>query len=185
MTVVPLIGSILLLCLPKSAKWGIVVATWLAACTNSLMLVSYSMIASNVKGNTKKSVVSGMFFMGYTTGCIVGPQLWQAVDAPRYESHPLYPPDLSPKRRLMTGVSDRYTKGDISSIVCWVLLLATFTFNYFYLRHENRKREALGLGRGNETELEEEGARKTEEHVGIAIDSDLTDRQDLDFRYTS
>ena len=89
MTVVPLIGSILLLCLPKSDKWGIVVATWLAACTSSLMLISTSMIASNVKGNTKKSIVSGMFFIGYTTGCIVGPQLWQAVDAPRYGNNHL------------------------------------------------------------------------------------------------
>lgn len=84
MTVVPLIGSILLLSLPKADNWGIVVATWLAACTSLLMLISTSMIASNVKGNTKKSVVSGIFFIGYTTGCICGPQLWQAVDAPRY-----------------------------------------------------------------------------------------------------
>lgn len=84
MTLVPLVGSITMLCLPKSDKWGIVVSTWLAACTSSLMIISTSMIASNIKGNTKKSAVSNMFFIGYTTGCIVGPQLWTAQDAPRY-----------------------------------------------------------------------------------------------------
>src|SRR6266536_4846375 len=85
LTLVPLIGSILLLVLPKADKWGIVVSTWLAAESSSLMVVSLSLIASNVKGNTKKSAVSAVFFVGYCTGCIVGPQLWQAQDAPRYE----------------------------------------------------------------------------------------------------
>ena len=161
MVLIPLIGSILLLTLPKSEKWGIVVATWLAACTSNLMLITTSLIASNVKGNTKKSAVSSIFFIGYSTGCISGPQLWQAVDAPRY------------------------TKGCISSIASWVLLLIVFTFNYFYLRHQNRKREALGFGTDNKIVVEVERAKKTEELVGVEVDSDLTDRQDLRFRYTS
>lgn len=66
---VPLLGSILLLSMPASAGWGIVVSTWLAACSSSLIVVSLSIVASNVKGNTKKSVVSGVFFVAYCTGC--------------------------------------------------------------------------------------------------------------------
>lgn len=83
MTLVPLVGSITMLSLPKSDKWGIVISTWLAACTSSLMMISSSMIASNVQGNTKKSTISNIFFVGYTTGCIAGPQLWTSQDAPR------------------------------------------------------------------------------------------------------
>ncbi|KAH8817061.1 major facilitator superfamily domain-containing protein [Xylogone sp. PMI_703] len=158
MTLVPLVGSITMLCLPKSDKWGIVVSTWLAACTSSLMIISTSMIASNVKGNTKKSIVSNMFFIGYTTGCIIGPQLWQAQDAPRY------------------------TKGCISSIVSWGLLLITYATHYFYLKRENKKRAEMvaqiesGAGVADDT-------GKPRDHIGVEVNSDITDRQDLRFVY--
>ncbi len=72
LTLVPLIGSALMMSIPKAEKWGIVVATWLAACSSSLMVISTSMIATNVKGNTKKSAVSAMFFIGYSIGLLVG-----------------------------------------------------------------------------------------------------------------
>jgi MFS transporter, ACS family, allantoate permease len=81
---VPLIGSALLLALPAHAKWGIVVSTWMAACSSALLSSAASMMASNVKGNTKKSVVSAGFFICYCIGCIIGPQAWLSADAPRY-----------------------------------------------------------------------------------------------------
>lgn len=143
--------------IPKSEKWGIVVATWLAACSSSLMVISTSMMATNVKGNTKKSVVSSLFFIGYSVGCISGPQLWQAQDAPRY------------------------TKGCISSLISWALLVLTYAGYYFYLRHENKKRTALVSAVVEETGTND---GKVEEHVGVEIDSDLTDKQDLKFLYT-
>lgn len=74
LSLVPLVGSICQLTLPATDKWGIVVATWLAACSSSLMVVSLSLAASNVKGNTKKSTVSAIFFVAYCVGCIVSPQ---------------------------------------------------------------------------------------------------------------
>lgn len=157
LTLVPLIGSALMMTIPKSEKWGIVVSTWLAACSTSLMVITNSMIATNVKGNTKKSTVSAIFFVGYSVGCISGPQLWQAVDAPRY------------------------TKGCISSLVSWALLVVTFAVYYFYLKWENKKRAALSLSMTAEGEGSGE---KMKSHVGIELDSDLTDRQDLRFLYT-
>ena len=142
--------------IPKSEKWGIVISTWLAACSSSLMVITTSMIATNVKGNTKKSTVSAVFFIGYSVGCISGPQLWQAEDAPRY------------------------IKGCISSLVSWVLLIVTFAVYYFYLKRENKQRVALLLANTEETVAD----GKTEDHMGVEIDSDLTDRQDLKFLYT-
>lgn len=157
LTLVPLIGSALMMSIPKSEKWGIVVSTWLAACSSSLMVITTSMIATNVKGNTKKSAVSALFFVGYSVGCISGPQLWQAKDAPRY------------------------IKGCISSLVSWSLLIVTFVVYYFYLKRENRKRMALLLAVVEESEID---GGKTEDHVGVEVDSDLTDWQDLKFLYT-
>ena len=58
-TAIPFIGSILLLSLPASNSWGIVVSTWLAAQSSDLIVISLSLVASNVKGNTKKSTVNG------------------------------------------------------------------------------------------------------------------------------
>lgn len=147
-TVIPLIGSILLLCLPASNGWGIVVSTWLAAQSSDLILISLSLIASNIKGNTKKSTVNAMYFVWYSVGCIIGPQLWQSQDAPRY------------------------SKGCISSIVSWVLLLACFVGYYIVCRHHNQKRKAMGA---------DEAA---DEHIGIALDSDMTDSQDTKFKFT-
>ena len=146
-TIVPLVGSILLLVLPAHNGWGIVVSTWLAAQSSDLILVTLALIASNVKGNTKKSTVNALYFVGYSVGAIVGPQLWTMADAPRYQ------------------------KGCVSSIISWVLLLCCFASYAMLCKRENMRRDML---------------RKIErdEHAGVALDSDLTDTQDLKFRYT-
>jgi hypothetical protein len=115
------------------------------------------MIATNVKGNTKKSVVSAVFFVGYSVGCISGPQLWQAQDAPRY------------------------IKGCISSLVSWALLVVTFSVYYFYLKRRNNKRAPLLLA--VEADAETDG-EKIGSYIGVEVDSDLTDGQDLKFIYT-
>ncbi|CCF40729.1 hypothetical protein CH063_11216, partial [Colletotrichum higginsianum] len=81
---VPLLGSLLLVVLPANLKWGIVASTWLAGSTAPPLGQVVGLMASNIKGNTKKSVVSAIFFIFYCIGCIVGPQLWQKQDAPRY-----------------------------------------------------------------------------------------------------
>lgn len=116
--IMPLMGTLLLLFLPASNGWGIVVSTWFAGATAPPLSVAVGLMASNVKGNTKKSVVSAVFFVFYTVGCIAGPQLWQKVDAPRY------------------------TKGCITSIVSWCCLVACFLVHYFTARRSNRKRES-------------------------------------------
>lgn len=71
---VPLLGAVLLMSLPREgAEWGIVVSTWLGGCSSALLSSSASIIASNVKGNTKKSIVSVAFFIAYCVGCIASP----------------------------------------------------------------------------------------------------------------
>ncbi|KAL4984661.1 major facilitator superfamily domain-containing protein [Aspergillus falconensis] len=121
----PMIGSLLLLTLPASNSWGIVVSTWLAACTAPPLGIAVGLMASNVRGNTKKSVVGAIFFVLYCVGCIASPQLWQAEDAPRY------------------------IKGCITSVVSWALLIIVLLVFYATARYSNRKRDK-GLYGGSE-----------------------------------
>ncbi|KAH9873469.1 hypothetical protein IAQ61_004092 [Plenodomus lingam] len=113
----PLMGTLMLLFLPASNSWGIVVGTWFAGSTAPPLSIAVGLMASNVKGNTKKSVVSAIFFVFYTIGCIVGPQLWQKPDAPRY------------------------VKGCITSLVSWVCLMVCLVTFYVTAKVSNRNRE--------------------------------------------
>ncbi|OLN87361.1 putative transporter C757.13-like protein 5 [Colletotrichum chlorophyti] len=116
---VPLLGSLLLLVLPANLKWGIVASTWLAGSTAPPLGQVVGLMASNVKGNTKKSVVSAVFFIFYCVGCIVGPQLWQQQDAPRY------------------------TKGCITSVVSFCCLIVALLVHYFTSKFSNKKRDEI------------------------------------------
>ncbi|CAI6086697.1 unnamed protein product [Clonostachys chloroleuca] len=78
----PLVGNICLLVLPMDARWGIVGCTWMATVLSPTTVVFLSLIASNFKGNTKKSVTSNSYFILYAAAAIAGPQLW--TNAPRY-----------------------------------------------------------------------------------------------------
>lgn len=76
----------------------------------------------------------------------------------------------------------RYTKGCISSIVSWGLLLITYSVHYFYLKRENKKRAALVAQIENERGGTEYSG-KAQDHIGVEVDSDITDKQDLRFVY--
>lgn len=160
LTIVPLVGSILLLVLEMSAGWGIVIASWLvsslfsidpekihtynikASSISCIMSIVLSLSASNVKGNTKRSVVNTVFFIGYCVGAIVGPQLWTE------------PP--------------RYTKGLITSIILWVVFMVLIAVYWAVCYFDNVSRD-----------LKAQGVPQVHEH-GV---EDITDKEDLLFRY--
>lgn len=72
----PLAGSIMVLCLKKSSGWWVIVGSWLGSVITSFMTILLSLISSNVRGNTKKSVCSNAFFAGYCLAAIIYPQWW-------------------------------------------------------------------------------------------------------------
>ncbi|KAF2019843.1 MFS general substrate transporter [Aaosphaeria arxii CBS 175.79] len=148
----PMMGTLLLLLLPASNSWGIVVSTWFAGSTAPPLSVTVGLMASNVKGNTKKSVVSAVFFIFYTIGCIVGPQLWQKKDAPRY------------------------TKGCITSVVSFCCLIICYIVYYMTAKISNRNREAI---MDMDEPMDSNGCQ-----VGVSVDSDHTEKQDMAFRYS-
>lgn len=152
----PLAGTICLLKLSLDAGWGMIAASWLASCITAPWSVLLSLTASNVKGNTKRAIVNAMFFIGYCAGCIGAPQLW--THKPRYFS------------------------GVVTGIVTWCLLFLTIIGYRYVCGKDNAHREAektAGDGEGKSTHgrevlLDETGAPK----------SDLTDREDREFRYS-
>lgn len=116
------------------------------------MTILLSLAASNFKGNTKRAVVNGMFFIGYCAACIASPQLW---------TH-----------------SPRYTEGVITSIVTWCLLFVVVILFRCLCMWDNKKRDEQAaniqsLGVEDHVELDENGLPQT----------DLTDKQDRQFRY--
>ncbi|KAF4959019.1 hypothetical protein FSARC_10856 [Fusarium sarcochroum] len=118
---VPLTGSIVLLTLPAAAggkpSWGIVASTWLANCCSAPLCACASLLASNVKGNTKKSIVSAGFFIAYCVGSIAGPQAWLEEDAPRY------------------------SRGCTLSIASWVAMTILLVVYLLILKRKNNTRD--------------------------------------------
>jgi hypothetical protein len=115
-------------------------------------------MASNVKGNTKKSSTTTIFFVAYCVGCIISPQAWTEADAPRY------------------------LKGCILSIASLVYLMITLVVYAFLLDKENKLRNRKAA-EGHVDYMVESQGRAEGIQSGVAIDSDLTDRQDKAFRY--
>lgn len=167
----PIIGNVLMLVLPLSAQWGLIVAAWLvsplmhrvlraknqtdnvqASCISASMAVLLSLTASNVKGNTKRAVVNTMFFIGYCAGCIGSPQLW---------TH-----------------KPRYREGIITAIVTWVCLILTVLIYRFLCVRDNNKRDR------NETGSDNEVVQEVVLDAHGAPELDLTDKQDKSFRYS-
>jgi hypothetical protein len=113
-----------------------------------------SLIASNLKGNTKRSVVSAIFFIGYCAGCIGAPQLW--TDKPRY------------------------FKGVVTDIVTWCLLFVVVLGYRFVCMADNAARDKKQQSGDDSSDvqgevlLDEFGAPRT----------DVTDKEDKHFRYS-
>jgi MFS transporter, ACS family, allantoate permease len=49
-----------------------------------LVIVSWTLVPSNIAGKTKKSVFSTALLIAYCAGNCIGAQVFQAKDAPRY-----------------------------------------------------------------------------------------------------
>ncbi|KAH6882355.1 membrane transporter [Alternaria rosae] len=141
---IPLAGCIMLLVLPLQG-WPIIIAAWLGSCISSIFSLTMSLNASNIRGNTKRSVVNTMYFVGYCSGCIGFPQLWTTDTAPRY------------------------TAGLIVSVVDWVLLILLMAYYWYHGWSENKRRDKL-----------EKESTVTVYEAG----ADVTDKQDLTFRYS-
>ncbi|TYJ55877.1 hypothetical protein B9479_003400 [Cryptococcus floricola] len=120
LAIIPLIGAILLQTLPYGEnKWPLAGALWLTTCNQGIVVVNLSIISSNIKGHTRKTMFSSFYYVGYAVGCIVGPQLFRAEEKPLY-------------RTAMRAIAGMYG--------AYIVLMLLFTY---LCSRENNRRDKL------------------------------------------
>ncbi|KAJ5528695.1 hypothetical protein N7527_002088, partial [Penicillium freii] len=144
----PLIGTVFLTKLDVTAQWGLIVASWLSSCITASMTILLSLAASNFRGNAKRAVVNGMFFIGYCAACIASPQLW--TPSPR---------------------CDNIHRDMVSAFV--VVILFRFLCVWDNKQRDEQAASAGVVSVDQKVKLDENGLPQT----------DLTDKQDRQFRY--
>ncbi|KAH8668885.1 major facilitator superfamily domain-containing protein [Xylariales sp. PMI_506] len=131
--IISFIGLLCLSLLPNDSqhewiKWGMYMMTVVFAFA---IFVAWTLIPSNVAGGTKKTVVSSMTFIGYCVGNMVGSQVFQTTDAPRY------------------------IKGTVACCVALGLETIVLLLWRFWYMYENRRRDRLAAA-SNLSEEEQE-----------------------------
>lgn len=124
---------------------------------NAAFVLILSLQIANTAGHTKKVVTNAVLFLGYCTGNIAGPFFYKAAQAPHYQL------------------------GIWSMIVSHLLEACVICVLWFLLSKENKRRDRLQGHEGlTADQLLEK--RKLEGFDRTAFE-DLTDRENLNFRY--
>jgi MFS transporter, ACS family, allantoate permease len=107
---------LLITCLDNSHSAGRLVGYYLTQASPTPFVALLSLISTNVAGWTKKTTVAALYLIGYCVGNIIGPQVFQAKDAPQYRP------------------------AEITIIVCWSVCVFDILFIYFWCKWQNRKK---------------------------------------------
>lgn len=83
---IPIAGNIMLLVMRTRGGWGVIVGSWLGSCITSFYAIILSLNASNIRGNTKKSIVNNLYYVGYSVGCVIYAQWWNYSKDPTYKT---------------------------------------------------------------------------------------------------
>ncbi|KAM0748114.1 MFS general substrate transporter [Meredithblackwellia eburnea MCA 4105] len=160
------LGAILVIALPWSDKHGILASLYITGFGTTGFVISLAWLQATTAGHTKRTTAQAMNLVGYCIGNIIGPQVWQAKYAPR---------NFVPWAVVIVSYS-----------LCPVILLLI----RFILNRENKRREALAFAaKADGIDQEEEvvdvkhaDGTTTVEKVDKAF-LDLTDKENLDYRY--
>lgn len=79
-----IIGSSLMSFLPSRNRAGLLAGIYMVNAITSTLMVIYQWTASNVAGHTKQSASVTLIAGSFSVGNIIGPQTFQAKDAPQY-----------------------------------------------------------------------------------------------------
>jgi len=116
---ISVLGILLVYALPDQLKIGRLIGYYLTQASATGFVVLLSLISSNVAGYTKKTTVSALYLIAYCVGNLIGPQVFQAKDAPRY------------------------TPALITIVVCWIICIFLLLAIWWVNVRENRRRDAL------------------------------------------
>ncbi|CAG9942981.1 unnamed protein product [Clonostachys rosea f. rosea IK726] len=147
MSVLPAIGTILMLTVPRQHKGVLLFGYYLVSCLAAITPLFYAWQAQNTGGDTKKKCTSAVVFIGMCTGNVIGPLLYSTDDAP------LYRPGLIANLIMFTLV------GVLSALVPFYLM--------YLNRQHAKRREELGK---SATLIDESMARKDQMQGGKAVE---------------
>ncbi|KAM0738351.1 hypothetical protein ACQRIT_006088 [Beauveria bassiana] len=157
------LSSILLLGLPSNNRWGLVTGIWIRSAVGVPYAVVMIWAANASAGHTKKTTVIALYHVAYGLGNIISPQLFRPQWKPRYR----------PTWIILLV---------IAAIVPAIIVLTL----RIYLDRENKRRDKME----GQNHIEDNGIIETVNVDGTmerqVVDSnqlDLTDRQNLKFRY--
>ncbi|KAJ5875862.1 uncharacterized protein N7529_001446 [Penicillium soppii] len=85
-TIPGIIGGALLSFMPKSNKAGVLIGIYLVNAIVATLPILYQWTMANCAGHTKRAFASALVAGSFSVGNIIGPQTFQARDAPEY--HP-------------------------------------------------------------------------------------------------
>ncbi|TDL29098.1 MFS transporter [Rickenella mellea] len=171
LTLPPIAGAAALLHIPRGPthRGGLLAAYYIISFYPAISPLIYTWSSQNTSGHSKKTLTTGILFIGQSAGNIVGPFLYTTAEAPLYH------------------------RGLTSSMACFAALCAvvgaTAAYLAFLNRQQSKRREALGKsGSYIDTSLEtREDAEKMQGQNGSRFGEkafdDLTDRQNEDFIY--
>jgi len=83
-TLPSVLGAGLLLGLPNSNKVGLLFGIYLLNACPAMLPVIYTWNSSNTSGYTKRAMRNGLTLVAFCIGNLIGPQMFQAGDAPHY-----------------------------------------------------------------------------------------------------
>lgn len=155
-TVPNIISAVLFLTVPnnKSHAGGLLFAFYMTICLQAQATLSFSLLSRNVGGQTKRGVVTALTFAGWAIGNSAGPQLFQAKDKPLYR------------------------QAFIGQLGCYVAsILVLLALRMYYMQQNRQKRRANNVLKGRPEDAEDE----------IDLSQaflDLTDKQNINFRYS-
>lgn len=125
-TIPGLIGAALMAYLPKSDKTSLLAGIYLVDAIFAAVPIQFSWVTANVAGHTKKACAMSLLNAAFAIGNIIGPQTFQAQDAPNYTQ----------------------AKAAVMSFQSVIVVLAVVLFLYF--KSANRKRDEKSSAPGQQ-----------------------------------
>ncbi|KAB2574374.1 Allantoate permease [Lasiodiplodia theobromae] len=141
--IVPIIGTAVVYAVPRDNIGGQMVGIYLLYTYFGPYVVGIGLAQANTAGNTKKTVVFAILYIGYAVGNLIGPQTFRADQAPAY------------------------TGGVVAMIVCYCVCIGLICAYWALCASQNKRAEAMAANEEilevllDQTDFEQKGFKYT------------------------